>query len=201
MQLIVDGSQTYGGSMNYHVGWAFIAHHGGKSHEKYGHHLLKSNGGYHEHIAMVQACLYAAEQGADPEQTSIITDDQEFGYAPMYLHEGNFMKQHIHVKSRVRTAIQLAKLAVDDEVVLKYLKHARIIKVKGHQGDVEQERVDYLARHASKVGFKNIPDGPLPYCEWQTRGRQRYTDPDTKVLDYPAFCHPNVASQLKSARQ
>lgn len=181
MVLHVDGSvcRAIDGARRSSVGWAVVAHFSGTYLEHHGA-LERELNGYHELIALVEGVLLAHARGFEPCNVSIYTDDNVLGYAPWYLHPGNF-KQSVAeaLSAKLRFLTRLVYSDDVHELVLRYLRDAHLNWVKGHNFCVDQERADYLARHAA-WSILGRPQAPLlDVGRWLQAGIGYYEDSET----------------------
>lgn len=160
-------------------GWGLVAQHDGEHHERAGCVIDKTSSpltGHHEHIAFVNGVLYAHENRFDFGKVTIVCDDDIFGYAQGFLHNENYqVSRRDQVMGRLRTVVNNCFEPEAFDLTLKALREARIIKVKGHQQDVYQERADYLAgmsarRGASLFAGLGVTDRPMEYERWLKKG-------------------------------
>lgn len=177
----VDGSQVIGPQRRAQAqGWGLVALHDDQHHERRGHFLggkVSPLHGRHEHLAFVQAVLYARDQGFDPRQVSIYCDDDVFGYAAWSTHPGNFQGQKAEiVMQRLRGVAQHAFDASIIEPVLQTFFHSHIVKLRGHRQEVYQERVDYLAKFSARqaLGLEEPDAAPMDMQTWLEQGLEIY---------------------------
>lgn len=126
----------------------------------------------HEHYAFLHGLELAESHGVDLSKLTVFCDDQVFGYAAFWLHPGNYSGQGEGVRSSVATLKRAT--SNQKEKLLHFLTHGRVTKLKGHQCEVYQERVDYLARHAARKA--NGDDSPLKsYEDWLREGFVKFS--------------------------
>lgn len=155
------------------LGWGLLAEHGNKTHEATGGYLtLTSHGmiGAHEDIALLHALQYMRDNGFSPKDTHIYCDDDLLGHAPTYLAKENFRG---HMAGKIENRIKRAAKFIGHEMlvpkIMDELHDVRMYKVKGHQGHVYQERVNYLAKwHAHLVVGKITKK--LSFEKWLAKG-------------------------------
>lgn len=175
------------------LGWALVAQHDDQDHELSGGYATLQHqrmNGAHEDVALVHALHYLHEHGFDPHETSIFCDDELFGYAPTYLAPGNYRGHHANlIVQRITWAAAFVGIADEVPKMMETLAQVRMHKVKGHQGHVYQERVDYLAKKQAHAAVGNITP-ILTFDAWLKKGLVVYTapqvtDPDerARILD------------------
>lgn len=166
------------------LGWGIVAEHANQTHEASGAYVaIKNQGmnGAHEDIALLHALKYMRTNGFAPESTSIYCDDDLTGHAPTYLAKENFRGYHAEKIERrvVRAATFIGQLELVPQI-MDELTRVVLHKVKGHQGHVYQERVDYLAKwHARKALGSETEQ--LPFEAWLKKGLVIYMPPEEPV--------------------
>lgn len=166
------------------LGWGIVALHDDESHESSGAYIgIKNQGmnGAHEDIALLHALQYMRDNGFAPESTSIYCDDDLMGHAPTYLAKGNYRGYQADLIERrvTRAATFIGQLDLVPKI-MDELARAVVHKVKGHQGHVYQERVDYLAKwHARKMLGDQTEQ--LPFEAWLKKGLVVYMAPDESM--------------------
>lgn len=200
LQLCVDGSRVLpNGKLLQSFGWGLVAQHDGEHHERAGCVVDKVASpltGFHEHIAFVNAVLYAREKGFDFARVTIVCDDGILGYGHEFLHEQNYqVSRRDQVLGRLKTVVDNCFDAEAFELTLKALREARIVKIKGHQQDVYQERADYLAgisarRGASLFAGSGVTDKPMEYEHWLTKGFAAFEQIEPGTAGVRKIWHP-----------
>lgn len=189
------------------TGWALVALHDDAEHEVYGAFDQKvednSLSGYHEHLAITHAALYAHDHGFDFERVTLHTDDDVFGYAQTWLHPENYMGGRAdHVKARLAHVVAKCFKERPEayELTLKLLTVGTVHKIKGHKLNIiYHERCDYLARWAAT--YAKAPRSPQSMHNWLKAGFHSYVYED-KVANAPkrvVVYAPFVASLQESA--
>lgn len=189
--LHVDGSRVISGDRKEQsFGWAVIALHNDKQLERSGRIIdgkISPLSSYYENIAFLNGVLLAHELKAPWEKVSIFCDDMVFGAAPNDLHPQNY--RHTNAE-RIHHAIDVVveHAFMGDQGVktltLQAFNQARIVKVKGHQKHVYQERADYLAKFEARQGARlsYADDKPLPIDDWLKNGLPSYFDVDGQCM-------------------
>lgn len=194
----VDGS-SYSQSKektNTGLGWAIVAEHNNQTHEACGALAVKKNqglNGAHEDIALLRALEYMRTHGFEPKNTSIYCDDELLGHAPTYLAKENYLGfKADKVAERVKKAAKCIGQTHLVEQILQELAQVKMHKVKGHQGHVYQERVDYLAKWSAHLVLGESQE-KLAFEKWLQKGLVIYGPPDAPTpvpapieLDNPA---------------
>lgn len=199
MVLHVDGSvcRDPASRRRIAVAWAVVAHFNGQYYEAQGA-LGRELNGSHELLAVVEGVLLAHARGYGPQDVAIYTDDLLLANAGWYLHPGNYKQSKAEaIVARLRHLTRQVYSDETHELVLRYLRDARLHWVKGHSFCVEQERADYLAKHAAWSLLGRTP-GPLQSFEqWLDAGISYYEDPQTPRTWYAPFAGP-PAQQLSA---
>ena len=167
------------------LGWGILAEHDDQTHEACGGHRVRRNqglNGAHEDVALLYALQYMRERGFPPQKTSIYCDDELMGHAPTYLAKENF-RAHMteQVERRVKRAAQFIGHDTLVPQIMEELHSVRMHKVKGHQGHVYQERVNYLAKWSAHqaVGESTTQ---LPFEDWLKKGLVIYMSPEPDLV-------------------
>lgn len=173
--IYVDGAHQVQDKQHHVLAWGLVALHDDEHHEMRGSVLSpwpSPIGSCHEQIAFVQAVLYAKAHGFDLKNVSIFCDDDIFGYAPFFLHPGNYKPSRAdQVMTRLHQVARHAYTPAVKALVLEAFEKCRITKLKGHSEIVYQERVDYLAKHALRsVLNPEVYRECLEMDEWLRRG-------------------------------
>ena len=180
----VDGSsysqskkKTYTG-----LGWAIVAEHNNQTHEACGALTVKKIqglNGAHEDIALLRALEYMRSNGFHPQNTSIYCDDDLLGHAPTYLAKENYLGFKAEkVAERVNKAAKCIGQTHLVDLILQELAQVKMHKVKGHQGHVYQERVDYLAKWSAHLVLGESQE-KLTFEHWLRKGLVIYGPPET----------------------
>lgn len=131
---------------------------------------VEANGGYtmkcsfdgmHEHIAFLEAFRLLKSHNIDYKKVSFYTDAQEIAYANVFLHTDNYhptqKKTFIDIMKKCICLLQMEHYS---EEIFDCLNNSFFVKLKSHNGIVDNMRVDYLARkHFHKADIK-------PYYEY-----------------------------------
>ena len=162
------------------LGWGIVALHDDQNHEASGAYVAQKHQGMHgthEDIALLHALQYMRDHGFAPESTSIYCDDDLMGHAPTYLAKENFRGNHAASIER-RLTKAAAFIGQQDLVplIMDELARAVVHKVKGHQGHVYQERVDYLAKWHARKALGDTAE-QLPFEAWLKKGLVVYMAP------------------------
>lgn len=186
--IYVDGAHQVKNKQHHVLAWGLVALHDDEHHELHGQVLApwpSPIGSCHEQIAFVQAVLYADQHGFAPEDVSIFCDDDIFGYAPFFLHPGNYKASRAdQVMTRLHQVARHAFTREVKDLVLEAFQKSRITKLKGHSEIVYQERVDYLAKHALRTALNPEVDRELlSMDDWLGRGLVIYEPIDPAVLE------------------
>lgn len=169
---------------NIGLGWGIVAEHGNETYEATGGYATLRNhsmSNAHEDIALLHALQYMRDNGFSPQNTTIYCDDELLGHSPTYLAKENgrgYMAEKIEHR-----VIRAAKFIGQELLVPKImdeLHDVRMHKIKGHQGHVYQERVDYLAKWHAHVVVGNITE-KLSFEKWLAKGLVIYMPPEEKV--------------------
>lgn len=185
--LHVDGSRVLSEDRNNQsFGWAAIALHEDQQIERTGkiiHGKMSPLSGCHENIAFMNGVLLAHDLGVTWKDVSIFCDDMLFGSAPSDLSPQNYRQANAERIHQMLDTVVKQAFGGDKyvkELTLQALNEARIVKVKGHQKHVYQERVDYLARFQARQGARVLAaeDNPLPMEDWLKTGLLCYSDVD-----------------------
>ncbi len=187
MQLHIDGSsvRAKSGARRWALGWALVVSHGEFEAEVEGATQVPQElNGYHEMVAFVEAALYASARGVEPENLVVYTDDENIGYANGYLHPDNYAgARSFALNERLDKLCSKLYCEATRDLVLRYLRGARIHKLKGHSFLVYQERADYLARQCAWRLMEGTPLPSLSFMDWLAKGLPYYTrdsvDPKT----------------------
>ena len=163
------------------VGWGIVAEHNDQTHEACGGYAIRRNqglNGAHEDIALLYALQYMRNHGFSPQETRIYCDDDLMGHAPTYLAKENFRTYMAEqVESRVKRAATFIGQDALVPQIMAELHNVRMHKIKGHQGHVYQERVDYLAKwSAHQAVGQQTPQ--LTFEKWLTKGLVIYMAPE-----------------------
>lgn len=193
MQLIIDGSSIRMRDTPHQkdlacLGWGLIAHAPHHASEIFGATVVSQDlRSCHEHVAFIEACLYAHHRGFAPRETFIQTDDCLLAEAGTTLHEGNY-----HARKADRVLAHFHDLCTRlytpevESIALDYLRDARIEKILGHGRSghffVEHARADYLAKRAARNKIDAHNKAPIPYSEWLRSGLGIF-DAKTRSLD------------------
>lgn len=177
--LHVDGSEVVPkGSRNYALGWAVVGHFHGEPLERSGAHCLSRSAclvGHHEHVAFINGVLLAQELGVPLSRLTLVCDDDIFGYAPTWVHAHNYLpSRRALVTERLAKTVQGFFTPDVEDIVMRAFREALIIKIKGHQFEVYQERADYLAKHRGKQALGLTEADALPYPQWLHEGMPQY---------------------------
>lgn len=163
------------------LGWGIVAEHGNETHEASGAYVAsKSKGmnGAHEDIALLHALQYMRDNGFTPQDTSIYCDDELMGHAPTYLAKENYrgyLAEQIELRV-VRAATFIGQIELVPRI-MDELTNVVLHKVKGHQGHVYQERVDYLAKWNARKMLGDDTE-QLPFEAWLKKGLVIYMPPE-----------------------
>ncbi|HET8688382.1 MAG TPA: RNase H family protein [Methanosarcina sp.] len=169
----IDGSQIKEKG-EIRQGWAFLAFH---THGE----TVEMNGSYHgpaadkmrsnwyEILAFYNAVKYAISHGYKPEEVSFYTDCDWVAYGGFHLVPENYSGRRDGVMERIK--LLKALFYKHDETLVEtmaeWLVKARHHWVKGHRIDVNNNRVDYLARSA--IYSKPVAD-VMEFNEWLRNG-------------------------------
>lgn len=168
------------------LGWGIIAQHDNQDHESAGGYATsrhQSMNGAHEDIAMIHALQYLHKHDFDPQHTSIYSDDDLLGHAPTYLAKENYRGHYADIiRTRLTRAATFTGFGHDIDNMLRTLTQVRMHKVKGHQGHVYQERVNYLAKHQAHEAVGETLSF-LPFEDWLKQGLVVYTSSKMKPSD------------------
>lgn len=134
-------------------------------------------GHYHEEFAMVEAVMYLHRRGFQPENCSIYTDDQLAGNANFHLHPENYSGTGDIIRARYQKLCEVLYTNEVYDIVMKFLTHARLTKVKGHSRIVYNLRVDYVAQCATS----NLPANN--FNEWLSSA-EYYSFHESKPLPF-----------------
>jgi ribonuclease HI len=158
------------------LGWGLVALHDNRHIERSGTlHVDHRNrlSGYYELLGIVQAVLYLYENVLDLDTSVIYCDDSLYAYSQTYLdpNNGHVEKGRV-IEERVK---HLCDHMFNDQIfhmVMHAFKNVRMVKLKGHSGQVYQSRVDYLARTTAVNVSKGLPPRyeHLRYFEWLQQG-------------------------------
>lgn len=183
--LHVDGSRVQAkGQCRYAIGWAAVGTLNGELLERSGghpltHQQLLNVGNLYEQVAFISGVLFAHSLGVPFRQLTLLCDDEIFGYAPTWMHPENYLSLRRHqVVTRLTRTVDNFFAPEAHALVLRAFEEARIIKLKGHRGEVYQERADYLAKHHGRLQLGVASEDPLSFGEWLDKGLLRYTSPD-----------------------
>lgn len=164
------------------LGWAIVAEHNNQTHEACGALAVKKNqglNGAHEDIALLRALEYMRTNGFHPRNTSIYCDDELLGHAPTYLAKENYLGfKADKVAERVKKAAKCIGQTHLVDQILQELAQVKMHKVKGHQGHVYQERVDYLAKWSAHLVLGESQE-KLTFEHWLRKGLVIYGPPET----------------------
>lgn len=166
------------------LGWAVVGEFEGTLIEHSGAQAFAwsksvSFSGHYEHVAFINGVLLAQRLGVPLQGLTILCDDEVFGYAPTWMHPGNLLPHRRDlVTSRLKTTIETFFTPDVEPMVLQAFEAARIVKIKGHQFEVYQERADYLAKHSGKRALGLETEAPVPFDDWLNAGLQYYVSPD-----------------------
>jgi ribonuclease HI len=118
--------------------------------EFYGKDILpKKFDGMHEYIAFIRCCEVLKKEKINYENVEFYTDCENLAYAPMYLHEDNYMmvkKESLIL--HMKRALDALDMKDSYDLVMEVLKKGVFHKVKSHRQCVDNMRVDYLAKTA-----------------------------------------------------
>ena len=146
----------------------------------------------HEILAFVEAVTFVSGRGIAFEDVALYTDDERIGYAPFHLHPENYCGHPAQaLRELLARAVSICGLppAMADTSE-RFLRAARIHKVKGHSRLVYQERADHLARAAAR-SMTDTPYASSTFMEWLQRGVMFYSSKfETAQFWHPAFCKP-----------
>ena len=179
----VDGSRVLSDDRSRQgTGWAVVAVHADEHIEESGaisqgrHSVL---GGYHEHVAFVQGVLLASRLGVPFERVTIVCDDDVFGYAATALHPENYLgTRRDKLLERLQHTVRNCFDASAFDLTMRAFEKARILKVKGHQRHVYQERADYLARMQARAAAGVAQEPLVGFDEWLQCGLEHYVHHD-----------------------
>lgn len=181
----VDGSRVQAkGQCRYAIGWAVVGTLNGELIERCGSHPLTHRqlldvGHLYEQVAFISGVLLARNLGVPFSQLTLLCDDEIFGYAPTWLHPENYQALRKHqVATRLQRAVDNFFAPEAQALVLQAFEEARIVKLKGHRGEVYQERADYLAKHNGRLQLGVLSEAALSFDEWLDKGLIRYISPD-----------------------
>lgn len=183
----VDGS-SYPNPINkkqHGLGWGLLAEHNNKTHEATGGYTTLTHHGMigaHEDIALLHALKYMRDNGFNPKDTHIYCDDDLLGHAPTYLAKENFcIRMAEKIEHRVKRAAQFIGHEQLVPLIMDELYNVRMYKVKGHQGHVYQERVNYLAKWRAHFVVGNIVKQET-FNKWLKKGLRIYMAPKKETL-------------------
>lgn len=162
------------------LGWGIVAEHDDQTHEACGGYAVSKNqglNGAHEDIALLHALAYMRNHGFSPQNTHMYCDDQLMGHAPTYLAKENFLGYKAElIERRVTRAAQFIGQEALVPQIMQELQDVCLHKVKGHQGHVYQERVDYLAAQRA-CRLRPTREHPRYRTggggQWRTNGQRR----------------------------
>lgn len=168
------------------IGWGVVAEHDDRTHEACGGYSVSRNqglNGAHEDIALLYALQYMRNHGFSPKDTSIYCDDDLMGHAPTYLAKENYRAYLAEqIERRVTRAAEFIGQEKLVPLIMDELHNVRMHKVKGHQGHVYQERVDYLAKWSAHTAVgQTAPQ--LAFEEWLIKGLVIYMPPEAAQPD------------------
>lgn len=202
--LYLDGSSLKRSKQKtWGVGWGIVALHSNAMHEIGGSYLGGTSAALsiaHEDVALVHGLQYMREQGFKPENTCIYSDDDIMGHAPTYLAQENFLQRKAAcVEERLAHAAKRANQVHEIPQMLDDLARVRMHKIKGHQGHIYQERVDYIAKWHAYAGI-NEDKTFLPFDDWLLGGlivyapnpdlQGRIQEPNIGSVVYAPFVNP-----------
>lgn len=174
------------------LGWAAVACFEDRLIEESGAFLSPANhpiGKHHEHIAFIQGVLLSQRLGVSFKELTLIGDDVLFGHAPTWLHPANLLSPR-----RDQLLVTLAHVIKErfdpttEALVLRAFEEARIVKIKGHQLEVHQERADFLAKHSARTACGQETELPLSFEDWLSKGFKFYEKGESKAqVHFPAF--------------
>ena len=164
------------------LGWGIVAEHDDQTHEACGGYAVSKNqglNGAHEDIALLHALAYMRNHGFSPQNTHMYCDDQLMGHAPTYLAKENFLGYKAElIERRVTRAAQFIGQEALVPQIMQELQDVCLHKVKGHQGHVYQERVDYLAKYGAHFSVGESPE-KLTFEDWLHKGLVVYGPPES----------------------
>lgn len=200
MVLHIDGSAVKQSRKTWFLGWALVAQEQDHHIECAGVRTVAADScGLHEILAFVEAVTFVSGRGIAFEDVALYTDDERIGYAPFHLHPENYCGHPAQaLRELLARAVSICGLppAMADTSE-RFLRAARIHKVKGHSRLVYQERADHLARAAAR-SMTDTPYASSTIMEWLQRGVMFYSSKfETAQFWHPAFCKP--AEQEHSA--
>ena len=174
----VDGSLVTCTQPGIHsLGWGVVALHNDQHEEDAGCFVRPKSkfAGFHEQIAFVAAVRHAQRRGFSSQQMSVLCDDELFGYAQSWLHPENYQQRLADaVHERLRAVVDEFFEPPLYEFTLDVMRSARVVKLKGHSKHLNQERVDYLAKHAARAGLGLEMGPPMSFEDWAARGLKGY---------------------------
>lgn len=199
MLLHVDGSsvRSRAGVRRNVLGWGLVAHFGGHQVEVQGAvEVGQGFGGFHEMVAMVEGVLFAHARGYQPEDVAIYTDDDVLGYANWSLHPDNYQGgRALALEERLRRLTTALYSEATHQLVMTYLREARIHKLRGHSFLVDQERADYLARQCAWRTLDGTQESPMSFAQWLACGLEYYArGADTPSTWYAPFAPVALAA-------
>jgi ribonuclease HI len=140
-------------------GFAFRMFFDGKVHEHSGAYPITNlnlGGCNGELTALMEAVKWLEAESLLAREIAIFTDSAEIGY----FHSTHKLITTNWIRCLSRSVFNDRSLA---DTTIKMLEAARIVKIKGHTGIVDNMRVDYLARMAVRG------NAPIDYDEWIDR--------------------------------
>ena len=180
--IYVDGSHVrLNTSLEGVLGWGLIALHDDTLHEESGSlviHRKQNLRGEHETLAMLHALRYIIENKIPANEVSIYCDDAILGHAPTFLYPGNYMGHKADLVIN-RLALIAKHTGYEESLpeMMALLSEVRVIKLKGHQQHVYQERVDYLANTRANIAAGD-DQVELNFDDWLKKGILIYSSPD-----------------------
>lgn len=163
---------------------------------------VEANGGYtmkcsfdsmHEHIAFLEAFKLLKSRNIDYKKVSFYTDAQEVAYAQSFLHKENY---HPYQKEKLignlNKCIKLLGIEKYKEEILDCLNNSLFIKVKGHNGLIDNLRVDYLARKHFHKGVIQPYNDYIKQFDFPFNRKEYLLHHDLGNTEPPLFLNKNL---------
>lgn len=168
----IDGSQVKE-SNTIRQGWGILAFHAhGETVEMNGvveHASTAQKAGWYETLAFYNAVKYAMSHGYSPADVSFYTDCSWVAYSGFHLVPENYSGRRLAVTERLQMFKKF--FYPQDETLVETMSHwlvnSQMHWLKGHKLDVNNNRVDYLARSA--VYCKQASEC-MEFTEWLSNG-------------------------------
>lgn len=168
------------------IGWALVVDNGAQ--EIYGAlEWKKELTGLHEHIALINGCLFALARKIAPENCIFYTDAQILSEITFHFHPDNRSAQKEVIQEQLRGALEGLQIENCQKELFDFLQKTQIKKIKSHSRLACQERTDYLARTIARQ-YVGSSEPILDFDTWIQKGIEIREGDEIVYWNFP-FTH------------